>query len=344
MKQVAKPLYTKKQLLLPILFVGALFWGLWNTQPRETTTVYRGETMGTTWSVTLYGSGSLALQKGIQDKLDKVNVLMSTYHPDSEVSRFNRHDTTAFSISKETYQVLQKSLELHQASEGAFDVTLSPLITAWGFGFPPTDRFPTDDEITQTLEYIGTEKLRLTPSSIQKSDPKMQINLSAIAKGYGVDLVAEYLEENQQDNFLVEVGGEIRTKGKKGTADWLIGIEKPEKERAGIKEIIKLPDYAMATSGDYRNYKEKDGVRYSHTLDPRTGKPITHHLASVTVLAPTCMEADAWATTLTVVGTEQAITLAEKHHLAIYMLEKQETGAFKVIMNQRFEAYLKQEE
>ena len=340
MEQTTKPLYNKKQLFLPIIFVGALFWGLWKTRPTETTTIYRGETMGTTWSVTLDGSGSIALQKGIQDKLDRVNNLMSTYHPESEISRFNRHDKTPFLISDETQTVIQKSLEIHQASEGAFDITLSPLITAWGFGFPPSERFPTDEEITETLTYIGSDKLTVEDNSIQKFDPRMQLNLSAIAKGYGVDVVADYLEANEQQNFLVEVGGEIRAKGKKGGRDWLIGIEKPEKDRAGVKEIIRLPDYAMATSGDYRNYKETDGSRYSHTLDPRTGKPITHNLASVTVLAPTCMEADAWATTLNVLGATQALSLAEKYHLPVYMLEKQEDGEFKIIMSSSFKDYL----
>ena len=346
MEQASKPMYTKKQLLLPVIFVSALFWGLWSTRPTETLTKYHGEAMGTTWSVSIYGSAPIALQKGIQDELNKVNTLMSSYHPDSEVSKFNRHELSPHPISKYTHAVIEKSLEIHEASGGVFDITVSPLVTAWGFGFPPVDRLPTEEEIIETQEYVGSDKLILRKDSLQKTDARLQINLSAIAKGYAVDLVAEYLQEQKQENFLIEVGGEVRSQGKKADQRWRVGIEKPQKGRSGILEVVYLSDYAMATSGDYRNYKKKGGKHYSHTIDPRTGRPITHTLASITVLAPTCMEADGWATALNVLGTKEALSLAEEHELPIYMLEKQQSGEFKIITNTLFQShlsYLKQE-
>ena len=343
MEQSVKPMYTKRQLLLPVIFVSALFWGLWTTRPIETLTSYRGETMGTTWSVTVYGSASIALQKGIQDELNKVNNLMSSYHPDSEVSRFNRSELSPFPLSKDTHAVVEKSIEIHKASGGVFDITLSPLITAWGFSFPPAERLPTEEDIADTLKYVGSDKLILLETGIQKTDPRLQINLSAIAKGYAVDLVTEYLKEQEQKNFLVEVGGEIRSQGTKANREWRVGIERPQQGRSGTQEIISLSNYAMATSGSYRNYKETNGTRYSHTIDPRTGRPITHALASITVLAPTCMEADAWATALNVLGTKEALSLAEEHELPIYMLEKQDNGEFAVITNDLFKYHIKQE-
>lgn len=293
---------------------------------------FTGTTMGTTYSVkfTAAAVGSfnvLFLKDKVDSVLVEVNRQMSTYIPESEISLFNtRRETEWYKISPDFARVLSVAMEVSEQSGGAFDITVSPLINLWGFG-PQIheNEIPTDEDILQSKKFVGYWNLTVDTKNnrIKKSIPELTIDLSAIAKGFGVDKVAEYLEERGFKNYMVEIGGEVRTKGHPATAsEWKIGISTPD-DNFGIQKVLHLNDISVATSGDYRNYFERDGVRYSHTIDPNTGKPITHNLASVSVMHPSCMYADAYATAMSVMGAEKAMEFAEKTGLDIYLLKKE---------------------
>ena len=330
----AKPLYSAKKLLLPAIFVLSLFWVTLNRRP--STTAYYGQALGTTWSVQLADDPKENVQAIIERELNVVNSQMSTYQPDSEVSRFNRHDTTSFSISEDTATVIRAALDLYSKSNQSFDITIGPVVNAWGFGFPPSLKKPTEESLTELHTIVGSNKLTLSGTLLTKSNPDIRIDLSAIAKGYAVDKISAALKTKGYSNFLVEVGGEIYTAGSKNEQPWLVGIEQPNEEQGAIQLVLPLENAALATSGDYRNYKERDGVRYSHTIDPRTLKPISHNLASISVIAPTVMEADGWATALNVVGEDEALRLAEEYDLGLYMLLREEDGSFRSRSNAAF--------
>lgn len=274
-------------------------------------TTLAGETMGTTYIIRLVeipeGETGTKLKRAVDDALEGVNDQMSTYRPDSELSRFNASDSTDwFPVSTETATVVAEAQRVSHESNGAFDATVMPLVNLWSFG--PEGRsnaVPSDEELAERRSHVGYEKLevRLDPPALRKTDPRMSVDLSAIAKGYGVDVVAELLDKRGVSAYMVEIGGEVRTKGPKPDGDlWHIGIERPVANQRSVETIVDLEDDAMATSGDYRNYFEAGGKRYSHTIDPRTGRPIEHTLVSASVFAPTCMTADAYATTVMVLG------------------------------------------
>ena len=295
---------------------------------------FTGLTMGTSWSI-LINAGELPLSKQqLQAELDailnRVNGQMSTYLPDSELSQINTtHRADWLPASAPLMEVLQAAQEVSRLTQGAFDVTIGPLLELWGFAPGQEFTVPTDTQVTLALSLVGHEKLQLdaTASSLRKNHGGMSIELSAIAKGYAVDQLAAYLGQLQVANYLVEVGGEIRARGvnDKDTA-WQIGIEQPAAEHRNVQQIIKLEDMAMATSGDYRNFFEQDGHRYSHTIDPRSGRPVTHNLASVTVLHPSTMQADAWATALLVAGPEAGYELAVENGIAAYFIIRRDEG------------------
>ena len=202
-------------------------------------------------------------------------------------------------------------MRLGELSDGVLDVTVGPLVNLWGFG--PTMRpesIPSQQDVDAVRAYTGLDKLTVVKDGLVKAHPQLYVDLSTIAKGYGVDVVAELLEEQGVESYLVEIGGEMRVKGDKGNgSEWLIAIEKPVSDARAVQKIISIGDNAIATSGDYRNYYEQDGVRYSHLIDPRTGKPIQHNTVSVTVIHPSSMTADGMATAFNVMGWESAIAL-----------------------------------
>ena len=282
--------------------------------------------MGTTYHITVIADQlpPSDIEQQIDQLLSKVDHSMSTYKKDSEISRFNRLNVgQQLEISQEFADVLQISREIWQLSEGAFDPTLGPLVDLWGFGPKATgDLIPSDQDITAALKNTGFDGVVLKGLTLTKNKP-VALDLSAVAKGYAVDIVSNYLEMNALPDYLVEVGGEIRVSGFNSEGmPWRVAIEQPQL-LASVNKIVGLTDMSIATSGDYRNYFERDGIRYSHTIDPRTGKPIDHNLASVTVLIDSCAEADAWATAFSVLGAQQSIELAEKLDLAMYMLVRQ---------------------
>jgi len=290
---------------------------------------FSGQTMGTTYSIAVSNLPEKLtieeLKAGVSQVLEDVNQQMSNWIDDSEISRFNHSESTEwFEVSPATAMVIAESIRIHQVSGGAFDVTVAPLIDAWGFGPGGRDVAPpTDAELVALRAIIGSEKLevREKPAAIRKLHPDLSVNLSAIAKGYGVDAVAEYLESVGVTSYLVEIGGEIRVSGLKSDGSkWRVGIERPNAFGRSLQDAVSLTDQSMATSGDYRNFIEIEGKKYSHTIDPRVLKPISHELASVTVLAETCLEADALATSLMVMGPEKGYDWAEEQKLAVLLL------------------------
>ncbi len=299
-----------------------------------------GRTMGTTYSVKVVIPPTLTLpvekrkptiSKGIDELLKKVNLLMSTWIEESEISRFNRfRETGWFEVSPDTAKVVAEALRTSRLSGGAFDVTVGPLVNLWGFGPPPNRQIPTDEQIRVAMKDIGFQNLsvREDPPALKKEIPGIYCDLSAIAKGFGVDKVGEYLEAQGFSDYLVEIGGEVRGRGTRPDHDpWHVAIASPGPGgKSPYRKIILLKNMSMATSGDYFNYFEKDGVRFSHTIDPVTGKPITHKLASVSVLHRSCMTADALATAINVLGPDKGYELALKENLAVFLIIREKDG------------------
>lgn len=289
-----------------------------------------GATMGTTWSVSyiepVRDADADQLWADIQALLDDVNRSMSTYLDDSEISAFNRTSPEDWvQTSPAFFQVLQTALVIGKRSEGAYDVTVAPLVDLWGFGpGRPADAVPPAGEIAVLLERVGQHHLRLDEDKGRVMKQRdLSLDFSSLAKGHVVDRIAALLAGRGIDRFMVEVGGEMRVSGLSGRGDpWRIAIEKPDRTLRSVAAAMTLTDVAIATSGDYRNYFEVEGRRYSHMIDPRTGYPVAHDLVSVTVVHPECMVADAWATALVVLGTERAMAVAQEQGLAVYFIHR----------------------
>jgi len=307
-----------------------------------------GATMGTTWTVKLVDVGpqhsSAEFEQGIQAILDDVNANMSTYKPDSELSLFNKSAPgNWFLVSKDTWQVVKRALEISELTEGSFDVTVGPLVNLWGFGPEPAQSVPpTAEQVNEALNKTGYQKVHVSasePYALYK-DSSVSLDLSAIAKGFAVDKVAEFLEAWAVKNYMVEVGGELRVKGynRKGTG-WRIAIESPQRDRRVVHRTLEPGKMGVATSGDYRNYFQQDGDYYSHTIDPASGHPVTHSLASVTVLMPTALDADAFATAFNVMGDRRAMQLSEQGNIPVFLIVKEE-GGFREAYSRSFQQYL----
>lgn len=301
-----------------------------------------GKTMGTDYHITYVNDGSVSnlpspkdVQAAIDARLREVNNQMSTYQKDSELSLFNKDKqvNTPIKISPEFARVVKEAIRLNKVTDGALDITVGPLVNLWGFGPEKRPiRTPTAAELQQRLAWTGINKLTFSEqdgqATLSKSIPQLYVDSSSIAKGFGVDYVAEYLSSLGLNNYLVEIGGEVRTHGVniKGNP-WQIAIEKPEFDGSrAVEQIVGLTNMAMATSGNYRNYFEENGIRYTHEINPKTGMTIQHHLASISVLSPSCMTADGLATGLFVLGEKKALELAERDNLAIYMIVKTDKG------------------
>ena len=272
-----------------------------------------------------------ALQQAIEGALARVDGRMSTWRPESELSRFNRlRSTEPFPLSADTLAVFRQALEISELTGGAFDVTVAPLVDAWGFG--PAGRpaaFPDNAEIERLRGRVGYRRLALdtAASTIRKLQPAVAADLSALAKGYAVDQVADLLRGERIESYLIEVGGEVRTRGRSERGDaWRVGIERPASGAPALQRRFGLRDLALATSGDYRNYYELEGGRISHTIDPRTGRPVTHGLASASVIDPLCVRADALATALEVLGPEDGFALAVENGWAALLIGRQPDG------------------
>jgi thiamine biosynthesis lipoprotein len=306
---------------------------------------YGGNTMGTYYQVTARCPEDVA--GPIEDTLRQVNAEMSTYLPDSTLSRFNSAPPGDwFAVPASLAEVVAAAEDLAKRSGGAFDVTVGPLVNLWGFGAEaaatPAATPPTDAAVAATLERIGHRFLsvRRQPPALRKS-VGLYVDLSAIAKGHGVDRVVARLEQAGCDAMLVDIGGEVRGRGASPAGrPWRIGIEVPDPGQIGaVQRVIQVEGAAVATSGDYRNFRETEGRRVSHTIDPRTGYPVDHGLASVTVVHASAMWADGYATLLNVLGPEAGLAFARQHELAALLIVRREDG-FEERYTDAFEALL----
>ena len=297
-----------------------------------------GETMGTSYSMQWHSEDESLHIKTIrlaaEKRLVEINQLMSTYIPDSQLSLYNAQDHSGwFAANPELISVLDDAYNVSQASNGAFDITIGPLVNLWGFG-PKLEgfSFPSETEVRIAKLTLGWDRIRTQqqPPAIFKPAENIYVDLSAIAKGYAVDQLALLLENFGIENYMVEIGGEIKASGiAEHGAAWRIGIETPMHAGRGMEAVIALNNLGVATSGDYRNYFEHEGKSYSHTIDPRTGYPVKHNLASVTVLHESTTVADAWATALLVLGPQEAYAYAEENDLAILLITREEHGYVK---------------
>jgi len=327
----------------------ALLFGLAACAPAPEKVVLTGQTMGTYWRVSvLAGPASEAELTGLKDTLEAalvaVNASMSTWDPKATISRFNASETLEpFPIEPAFAEVVTAAQAVSAASDGAFDVTVGPLVDLWGFGAGGARRVapPAPEAIAEAQLRVGYEKLAVseTPPTLQRLAPGVEVDLSALAKGYGVDVLVARLNDAGFQNFLVDIGGEVRAQGVNDRGGpWRIGIEVPDPSARGlVQEALPLNNQALATSGDYRNFFEADGVRYSHTVDPRTGAPIVQRVASVTVAHETALWADAWATAMNVLGPEAGLALAERQGLPVLFILYDGEG-FERLANDAFEA------
>lgn len=307
---------------------------------------FSGKTMGTTYSVTVYSKDPRHNKEEIQKKVDivlkRVNAQMSTYDPESELSQFNQFKSTQpMVISRDLERVVNRGLEIAEETEGALDITVGPLVNLWGFGPQARpEKEPSEEELNAVQEKTGYQKLRVENHQLIKDNPDLYVDLSTIAKGFGVDRVAHLLDQLRIKQYLVEIGGEVIAKGgKPDEALWRLAIEKPVSTERAVQHVVQFKDGALATSGDYRIYYEEDGKRYSHIIDPVTGAPVQHNLVSTSVYAEDTMSADAYATALLVMGTERAKSFAKKHNMAVMLIYKTDDG-FEEYMSDAFKPLL----
>lgn len=298
-----------------------------------------GKTMGTTYHITYIDDGKIEnlpkpveVKKQLDTLLIELNNQMSTYQKDSKISLFNRSQeiNKPFIVCDDFARVVKEAIRLNKVTEGALDVTVGPLVNLWGFG--PDKRLnkePTEEQIAERAKSVGIEKIRVEEQNnhqaLFKQDPNLYLDLSSIAKGFGVDKVAEHLHKLGLHNYLVEIGGELRGKGLNTSGKpWQIAIEKPTFEQGSSAEIVvPLRNQAFATSGNYRNYfEDEQGNRLSHIIDPKKLEPIQHNLASITVIADTAMTADGLSTGLFVLGADKALEVAEREKLAVFLIIK----------------------
>ena len=298
---------------------------------------FAGSTMGTSFNVKIAGAAADAAREAealaaVQAAFDGVVARMSTHDPASELSRFNRHaSTAAFALSDDTLAVLALAHRVSAETAGAFDVTVAPLVDAWGFGPERHARVPETGRVQALRTGVGYRQLALdrAAGTASKAHPAVAADLSGIAKGYGVDAAARALDALGHTDYLVEAGGEVRTRGRNAAGrPWQIAIERPDAVPQRAHFIAPLSGQSLATSGDYRIFYEQDGRRYSHEIDPATGAPADHRLASVSVVAGDCAYADALATALFVLGPERGLALAESRGLAAHFIVRAADGSF----------------
>ncbi len=296
---------------------------------------FSGASMGTTYNVRIAGATlsperEVLVRQAVERSLDGVVARMSTYDAASELSRFNAHASTApFALSSDTLDVLEVAGRVSAETGGAFDVTVAPWVNAWGFGPSKEQRVPAADALKAMKRGVGYRQIAVQRDrgTATKAQPIVAADLSGVAKGYAVDAASRALEKLDIADYMVEAGGEVRTRGRNASNQpWQIAIERPDAMPQRAHFIVPLSGQSMATSGDYRIYFERDGRRYSHEIDPATGAPATHRLASVSVIADDCGYADAMATALFVLGPDRGYALADARQLAAYFVVRNPNG------------------
>lgn len=305
-----------------------------------------GFAQGTTYHITYELPDTIDLQPQIDSILQAFDRSLSSYDSLSIISKINRNEEVE--TDRIFVDVFNKSNEVYLASEGIFDITVMPLVNAWGFG--PKSRVKVDSMLIDSLlEFVGMEKVKLQNNRIVKNDPRVQLDVNAIAQGYSVDIVSNFLESRGSVNFMVEIGGEIRTKGLNPAGKkWGIGIDKPEFGNiipgAELEAIVEISDLSLATSGNYRKYYEENGVKYTHSIDPKTGYPAKQSLLSATIVANDCMTADAYATVCMVGGLEKSKEILAKHpELEAFLIYGDESGIYQLFITDGMKKMLREE-
>ena len=305
--------------------------------------------MGTSYRVTVPGADANSegeVGSHVRREFERVDALMSTYRTDSELSRFNRHASTdPYRLSHETFSVLALAQATSELTGGAFDITVGRLVDAWGFGPSGETDPPSDAALSEMMNNTGWRKLTLSgqQQSAIKETSKLECDLSAIAKGYAVDRVAAALEALGYHDYLVEAGGEVRAGGNSPSGKpWRVGVERPDASGRLVQRILHLSETGVATSGDYRNFRQAGGERFGHVLDPRTGRPATSKVASATVLDPSAARADAFATAMLVLGEASGIALAEEHDLSVLLIVRDGAASLREVPSSRFRATMSQ--
>ena len=314
----------KKKLIWQLPFLVLLIIGTVLIISQQQSTPYRQASdmvFGTTYKIVYECDSDLSVP--IREELMKVDHSLSPFNKESVITAVNQNREVT--LDPYFVEVFTKAMEISADTEGAFDITVAPLVNAWGFGFK-NEQMPTAHQVDSLRRIIGYQKVTLADGKIRKQDPRMMLDCSAIAKGFGVDAVARMLYSRGVQNYMVEIGGEVVTRGVNAQRlPWRVGVVKPTEDSLSIghelQTVLNVTDKAMATSGNYRNFYYKNGRRYAHTIDPKTGYPVQHSLLSATVLADNCTMADAYATSFMVMGMERAQKLLERHpELMAYLI------------------------
>jgi len=302
-----------------------------------------GEAQGTSYHIRYYDSLQRDFYSEIEDLLKSFDHSLSTYDPNSLISRVNRNEQT-HDLDAYFQFCFAQAKEVWRETDGAFDPTVYPLVNAWGFG-PEQGVKPTQHNIDSLLQFVGFQMITMEGDSIVKKDPRISLDFNAFAQGYSVDVVADFLDRKGCLSYLVEIGGEVFAKGMRlDGEDWLVGLEKPEESGNAnnpLQLIIRLENKAIATSGNYRKFTIMEGKKYAHQMDPKTGFPTNNTLLSVTVIADDCITADAYATALSVMGLEKAQAyLASHREIEAYLIASNEDGSYKIVQSALFDAYV----
>jgi len=303
-----------------------------------------GQTQGTYYAITFYADDSTTYKSSIDSLLHRFDSTASTYKLNSIISRLNNNDTSARADQMFT-TIFQKAMEVSEKTEGAFDITVGPLVSAWGFGL--TNRVKMNQhKVDSILKFVGFHKVMLDNGKLIKTDPRIHIDFNAIAQGYSVDVVAAFLDSKGIQSYLIDIGGEVLARRTKpGGEKWNVAIEVPTQqadEPRSIQEVVLLQDMAISTSGSYRKFYEENGIRYSHEIDPSTGYPVRHSTLSVSVLAKDCMTADAYATAFMVMGVEKGKEFLKKHpKMDAYFIYTDKDGNLKTYFTKGFRKLFK---
>jgi FAD:protein FMN transferase len=329
-----------------ILFVITIF--LFSCINQKSGDYYRisGFAQGTSWNITYFTKDSLNLKADVDSILKAFDQSMSTYEANSIISKINRNDEVE--VDDYFKEVFNLSYQVWKESEGYFDITVMPLVEAWGFG-PDETKNHDDEVIDSLLEFVGMQNVRLQNNRVIKSSENVKLDMNAVAQGFSVDVVCRYFDSIGILDYMVEIGGEIRVKGLNPSGkQWKIGVDKPSYGNMmpgdQLQLILQLKENALATSGNYRKFYEVDGVKYSHSISPKTGYPVMDKLLSVTVIADDCMTADAWATAFMVMGLEKAKSYLEKQtSLQGYLIYGDEQGQYKTFFTEGLKPFLVKE-
>lgn len=332
--------------LFSFFIPGLLAFGLASCQPAPGETELKGSIQGTTYHIKMVLKGLPVKVEDLKSAVEKtfadIDVKLSNYRDDSEISQLNQNKTTDWlPVSREIAELTAAAKQVYEKTHGCYDLTVKPLFDLWGFS-KTENRVPSDAEIQQVLAHVGMSRVDVDTGKLllRRQDPDIQIDLSSIAQGYTVAAIAKLLESRGIHNYLAEVGGEMRVKGAKADGKpWRVAIEKPTPMAREIERIVDIHQQngsAVMTAGTYRNFFEENGKVYSHIIDPRTGRPVTHSLLSVTVLHPDPVWADAWDTALLCVGEQEAARIAEQEGLKTLLIYR-ENGEFKEYMSRAFQ-------